>query len=405
MKFLHPDNQGKKVTDWRLPENRKEMFFRWLNWRLVGANIDHYAWNLSYMSTTSSPTKTSMTRKQKLWFSYLFGTTYQSSLAWIFYSHFPDYDKIDMEELDRWNRETMPRQRFATDTRYNKGHVVKMWGSFLDWVEKNGQGDIEKAFDKFLVEDETVSFNQVTAQVRSWHKFGRMTSWLTTQALYECCDLPIRPDTMYTDDPSNVSVWNGMCYFIGREDMTVGDVPKFAGYKPTVQDRAEFKAYEKDLMAQAQDRVTEKKFLSYFTLETHLCQFKKLNVGFDYPGQNVGDAVLKYAGCKTLWPEVSFRAFEEAVDGPKMFPTIRWHKESRAMMSLFKETGQPINMDNLYPDLPDMYKELDLDPTLLLDSSSEGTIARKIDQYLLKQTGKPPSDDFQSFYQSSMETT
>ena len=401
MRFLHPDNKGLTPVDWRLPENRKEMFFRWLSWRLAGANIDHYTWNLAYMNTEHSPTKKAMTREQKLWYSYLFGTTYQSSLAWVFYSHFPDYDKIDMTELDRWNRETMPRQRFATDTRYNKGHIVRMWGSFLDWVNTHGQGDIEKAFEKFLVEDQTVSFNQMTEQVRSWHKFGRMTAWLTTQCLYECCELPIAPDTMYTDDPSSASVWNGMCYLIGREDMTVGDAPKFAAYKPAAQDRAAFKAYEKDLMAQAQEAVTDKKFLSYFTLETHLCQFKKLNVGFDYPGQNVGDAVLKYAGCKELWPEVSFKAFEEAVEGPKMFPNIRWCYESRAMMSLFKATGQPVNMNNLYADLPDMYKELDLDPGTLLSGNNEGLVKSKIDSYLRRQEGSTEFDFLRFFSKES----
>ena len=387
MRFLHPDNQGLEAVDWRLPENRKEMFFRWFNWRLSGKNIDHYTWNLAYMNTEKSPTGKPMTRAQKLWYSYLFGTTYQASMAWIFYWNNPDPMKISFDDLDKWNRATMPDQRFATDTRYNKGHVVKMWRSFIEWVDREGQGDIEEAFDKFIVEDPTESFHNITEQIRSWHKFGRMTSWLAAQCLYEGAKLPIAPDTMYTDDPGNVSVWNGTCYFWSIEHMTVGDQPKFAGYKPTKSDRTNFLLYEKELMAEARERIDDQEFLSYFTLETHLCQFKKLNVGYDYPGQNVGDAVNRFYELSELWPDVDFGAFADAVESSAMFEKIRWHRECKSLFPLFQATGQPINMDNLYPDLPDMGKELGLRPELLLEGR-DGEVAGLVKDYLDRQAGQ-----------------
>jgi len=388
MKFLHPDNADKKWVDWRLPENRKELFFRWFNWRLLGKNIDHYAWNLAYMNTKKSPTGKPMTRKQKLWYSYLFGTTYQSSMAWTFYWHFQDPMAINMADLDKWNRETMPRQKFATDTRYNKGHVVKMWSSFIQWVEKEGKGDIEAAFDKFIEDDQNKSYHNITAQIRSWEKFGRMTSWIAAQCLYECAKLPIEPDTMHIEDTGNVSVWNGMCYLMGIENLTVGDQPKFAGYKPTAADRTRFLAFEKDLMAQAKEAVQNREFLSYFTLETHLCQFKKLNVGYDYPGQNVGDAVTRYYEFSNAWPEVDYSAFADAVNSSNMFENIRWHRESKALFPLFKGTGQPINMDNIYPDLPNMSKELDLKREMLIQPGREGEVERLVQNLLDKKEEK-----------------
>lgn len=403
MRFLHPDNQGLEWIDWRVPERRKEMFFRWFNWRLTGKNIDHFAWNLAFMRTAKSPTGKPMTRAQQLWYSYLFGTTYQSAMAWIFYWHFPDPTKIDWKELDEWNRETTPRQRFGTDTRYNKGHVVRMWKSFLEWVEREGKGDIEEAFDKFVVEDPTESYHNINTQIRTWHKFGRMTSWLAAQCLYEGAKLPIAPDTMFTDDPGNQSVWNGTCYFWSMEHMTVGSVPKFAGYKPTPQDKSRFLKLEKELMAEARDKVEDQEFLSYFTLETHLCQFKKLNVGYDYPGQNVGDAVMRYQEFARLWPEVDFSAFADAVDSDDMFEIIRWHRESKALFTLFHQTGQPINMNNLYPDLPDMSKELDLKPEMLLEGGRDDEVAGRIAEYLLRQSGE--FDYFNSQFGEEPSTT
>ena len=400
MKYLHPDNRDKPYVDWRTKENRKKMFFNWLNWRIVGYNIDNYAWNCAFTETSHSKTGAPMTRKQKLWYSYLYGNTYNSPLAWVFYNHYPDYDKIDFAELDLWNRATMPRQIWETDTRYNKGHLVKMWSSFLDWVSREGKGDIEEAFDKFLDKDPLKSYQQITTQINSWNRFGRMSSWLTAQCLYECCDMDLQPDTMHADDPSNASLWNGMCYYLGEEHMTVGiGDSRYADYKPTKADRVLFKAQEPQILKEAKEIIGENKFLSYFTLESHLCQFKKLNVGYDYPGQNVGDATLKCKKFKELWPDVDFKSFEDRIEvDPRMFPNIRGHLEKKPLWDLFRWTGQPINMENLYPELPDMYKELNLDRAMMLEEKNEPEISRLIKDYLRRISGNVELDVLSIFF-------
>ena len=244
MNYLHPDNQGKPWVDWRDPSLREDLFFKWFNWRLSGRTIDHFNWNLAYMETSKSPTGKPMTRAQKLWYSYLFGTTYHSSMAWTFYWHFPDPMNLNMKEVDEWVRETFKHHRFNTDARYNKGHNIKMWRSFQDWVDLRGQGSVEAAFDSCLGDTEVESFHNTTRELRSLHKYGRMTAWLCSQCLWEGAKFPIEPDTMFTDDPSNQSVWNGMCYFRGEVDKTVGKPPKYSGYKPTAADRQMFKNFE-----------------------------------------------------------------------------------------------------------------------------------------------------------------
>jgi hypothetical protein len=110
-------------------------------------------------------------------------------------------------------------------------------------------------------------------------------------------------------------------------------------------------------MARAKDRINDP-FLSYFTLETHLCQCKKLFVGRDYPGQNTGDAVERYLWFKEHWPEVNFQGFADTVDS-KVASTIRWKGESKALMKLFERVGSPINLHERYPeDMPNMYQLL-----------------------------------------------
>jgi hypothetical protein len=284
--------------------------------------------------------------------------------------------------MEKWNVDNMSRQIFATDTRYNKGNFPKIFRSFQERVNTIGKGSIVNYYESFLDENQETSFTRITEEIQNIYKFGRMTAWLFTQALYECCELPIKPETMFTDNPSNQSVWNGMMYFHSMEHKTVGKPPKFAGYKPTSSDRKEVLKFEKELMAEANDKIVNKKFLSYFTLETHLCQFKKLHVGHDYPGQNVGDATKRYLKFKSLWPEVNFGAFSDAVNNI-MFENIRWNLESNELMFLFQKTGQLVNMNNMFPDLPDMYLETGIKKEWFSDiRNHEKDVKFCIDEYV-----------------------
>jgi hypothetical protein len=215
-----------------------------------------------------------------------------------------------------------------------------------------------------------------------------MTSWLFAQTLYEVAKMPIAPTTMFTDDPSNKSVWNGAMYYQGLSHQTVGKPPKYAGFKPSKDDRALVRQFEQDLMAECRQRVHNQEFLSYFTLETHLCQFKKLNVGHDYPGQNIADATVRYHKFVEKWPEVDFSAFREAVD-TKLYKEIAWKCESKELYWLFNKTGQLINMNQVFPELPDMYLELGLDPDFFdtVDKKKERTVKKKIIEYEKKIYG------------------
>lgn len=366
------------MKDWRLYENREDLFFRWLDWRLKGGGIDHYLWNNGYRDTKHSVTGAPMTQEQSYWYAYLFGMTYQSSMAWIFYQNFPDFDKVNDEELDRWNRETMPRQKFATDTRYNKGHIVKMVQSFREFVNRRGKGSIKAAFEDCLVDDETQSYHNVNEEIQKLHKFGRMTGWLFSQCLAETCGLPIRPDTFFINDPANTSVWNGLMFLNNSEHLTVGE--QYANHRPTAVDRSSAATWERELMAKARDRISDQ-YLSYFTLETHLCQCKKLFVGRDYPGQNTGDAVNRYFDFKAKWPEISFQGFADTVN-KQIYPEIAWKRESKSLMKLFEATGSPINLHGQFEDMPNMYKVLKIDPEWLMrDDVPEDLIMARIQDY------------------------
>jgi len=388
VRYLHPSNRSKTFVDWRLPENRKESFFRFLDWRLSVSDMDNYVWGNGYADSVRSPTGAPMTPEQRAWYSWLVGITSSPSMAWVFYWHFPNLDRIELSELDRWNRETFARQIFDTDTRYNKGHIVAMVSSLRGWVESRGKGSLLSTLGSYIDESPEASFRRVYEEANGFHKFGRMMSWLFAQALYEVAKLPLAPDTMYVNHPANRSVWNGMCYLYGREkDLTVGDSPPYAGAVPTADDRRFIEGKESELMAEARTRVSNQEFLSFYTLESMVCQFKKLHIGAEFPGANVGGALRPCLRLKKAWPEVDFRDFDDTMNGPKVGDSIRWIRDTKPLNKIFSSTGQFLHLDSKYEDLPDMCAELGFEPgelsgrggalSDLFDVPSEGFVDEK----------------------------
>lgn len=380
-KYLAKSNRNIPWQDWRSLDLKQELFFRYINWRFAYGDIDHFNWNLAYAGADGeqSPTGKPMTREQRIWFSLLFGMTYQSSMAWCFYWHFPNFNDIDLNALDKWNRETMPLQKFGTDARYNKGHIVKIVQSIQSFVDDNG-GSIEKAFDSLLEDDSVTSFHNVSNQIREFYKYGRMCTWLATQALYEVANLPIEPDTMFSADSGNHTIWNGMMNYYGVLGKNVG---KNSDYKPTANDKEWILSKEPEIYAETLDHLEHgHEFFSYFTLETHICQFKRIYTGSEYPGHSTGDAILRWKQLRENWKGiVNYDAMENAIESNPAL--IRDLELCKPFDGLLQRTGQLINMHEMYDDVPNMYDELGINRESLRDMTPDvkKTVTKKIDDY------------------------
>ncbi len=375
MKYFHPSNRDVPWVDWRLRENRREMFFRWLDWRLTWCDLDHYAVTRSYLESSgvSSPTGKAATEEQRYWMSVIFGMTYQSSMAWVIYWNFPNLFSVNLEEAGKWNGETFSRQRYARDTKYNKGRFPQQVRSVLSVVEP--YGSLKAFFERLVDDDEEASFERVFNEIQRFDKFGRMTAWITAQNLFEVCNLPVRPPTVLATEPSNWSVRTGLAYLLGREDLI--------DENPLSAEGARFLSEEeRNLYSEAKERISphNRAIFSNFLLESHLCQFKKLLTGGDYGGHSSGDHVSRASWLRDRWPEVNFSGFfDRAV--LHHHPSIRLARESPALRELCSRTGQVINMHQEYPDLPDMYAELSLNPELLRNPENDPAVRGKIDLY------------------------
>ena len=380
--YLHPDNKDKPYVDWREPEHRMEGFLRWLKWRMDWCDLDHYLCNNTYRDTLLSPRKKKMTTEQTYWFSLIFGMTYQSEMSWVIFNEFPDFWEIDPEKLQEWNVANLPRQKYARDCKYNKGRITDQYLSIRDNVKE--AGSLQAYFENLVDGNEHESFQRVYGTVKeNFHKFGRMTSWLVCQVLHETANLPIRPSTMLASDPSSWSVRSGLMYSYNRDDLIEAKNKKLRLSETDIE-WVEYK--ENELMDKCREYLPEhSEIFTHYLLESHLCQYKKLMLGGDYSGHSSGDHVSRAQWLADRWEEVPFDAFfKEAVQ--KHHPLVRGQRESKALRNLCAQTGQMINMHQDFPDMPDIYKEMDIDPQWLKEDEkkNERIILKRIESYALQ---------------------
>ena len=379
MKYLHPDNREKPYIDWRLQENRMRGFLTWLDWKLAYHDLDQIMVTNSYRDATGdkSPTGKPMDEEQTLWYSLLFGCTYQSSMAWTIYWHFPNFWDINLNDLQHWNLENMWRQQYAKDTKYNKGRIVEQVRSMQELI--GPYGSIKKWVENQLTNDEHQSFINMYSEVTKLYKFGRMTGWLCNQALFETANVPVRPRTMLCTDQSCWSVRSGLCYLYGRDDI----IESKTKVKLSKDDLAWIASKEDELYKIAWDYISDKnrKIFSNFLLESQLCQYKKLMLGGEYGGGGSGDHYVRGCKLQAAWPEVNYKALlEDAIQNHH--PLVRGKPENKPLQDLCAKTGQMINLHEDNDFMPNMYLELGIDPDWLYGDEHNKEIKRKIEAYV-----------------------
>lgn len=205
--------------------------------------------------------------EQRLWLTWIFGTTYFWPTTYVIWNEFPDMHLVGVDRLKNWNNENYKRLRYQTDTKWNKGHLPEQFVSYKDWVgDKSQASAITTKFDGDPVKD----FYTLWEEVNTWHKFGRYSAWFYIQALKQCCNIPVDVDSLWLHDYSGSrSHRNGLCYAVGRDEWIDEKLSK---------DQISFlESVAKDLLSKTRDlypHVAHK--ADFFAMETALCSFKKL---------------------------------------------------------------------------------------------------------------------------------
>ena len=109
--------------------------------------------------------------------------------------------------------------------------------------------------------------------------------------------------------------------------------------------------------------------------------------GGDYPGHSSGDHVSRASWLRSRWTSVNYDCFFD--DGiQNHHPIVKGRRESKSLRKLCMLTGQVINMHKDFLELPNMYLELGVDPTILDSKSSDNFIMKRIQKYKDFQSGR-----------------
>jgi hypothetical protein len=202
--------------------------------------------------------------EQRLWITWIYGTTYYWPTAYVIWNEFPDMDLVGVDRLTDWNNSNYSRLRYQTDTKWNKGHLPAQFLSYKEFVGDRSQ---RSALTQGFVGDPVKDFNTLWETVNSWHKFGRYTSWFYIQTLKQCCDIPVDVDSLWLHDYSGSrSHRNGLCYALGKE--------KWIDQKLSPQQTAWLEQEGREILQEVKKKHGDK--ADFFAMETALCSFKKL---------------------------------------------------------------------------------------------------------------------------------
>jgi len=205
--------------------------------------------------------------EQKLWITWIYGTTYYWPTAYVIWNEFPDMELVGVDRLRAWNDANYPRLRYQTDTKWNKGHLADQFISYKEFVGDRTQ---QEAITHNFVGDPVKDFYSLWDTVNTWHKFGRYTSWFYIQTLKQCCGIDVDVDSLWLHDYSGSrSHRNGLCYAVGKDDWV--DKKLSEGEISFLEDAAKTILIE---TKRKYPHVSDK--ADFFAMETCLCSFKKL---------------------------------------------------------------------------------------------------------------------------------
>lgn len=202
--------------------------------------------------------------EQRLWISWLYGTTYYLPTTWVIWNEFPDMELVGEERLEFWNNINYKRLRYQTDTKWNKGHLPDQFLSYKKWVGNKTQ---QEAFSPFLIGSPQENFSALWTEINEkLHKFGRYSTWFYLQTLKHCCDLPLEPKDLVLEDYSGSrSHRNGLLYAVGWDDLVDQKLSK-----------VELDALNKISYDILEEVRSDFPSTDYFEFETCLCSFKKI---------------------------------------------------------------------------------------------------------------------------------
>ena len=369
MDFKNFDPRGvKNYKDFRLPENRVEAITKVCHCRMLHGDLDHWHSGLAIAAQLK------LTNEQKAWFAMLFGISYRTYWASIVLQKFPDIGNTDPNEIDKWLKAeyklpdgttgyNYERVIYGNDCKWNRGKtsegVQKLTVTIRAIQNSVGSDGLYQYLQLLLQENEAKANKELLDRfLFSIPYYGWMCSWLAAQMLYDFFDFDI--DHWKLPFPDNWSSYNSVCYIYDKLDyMTSKD------RKPTPEMVEEIHEDFLHLMGYMNEHIPF--YVDAYNVESVLCEYRKTAFGpkiKEFNFWNTAEQNILFLESREKW-------LDEIYEGSITFlPMLIGQMTKRGYCKgagydkryfrIVSETGMLQNIDQTYPELPDVYSYLDI---------------------------------------------
>jgi hypothetical protein len=300
---MREESELKYGFDFRLPQYRREVFLRFYEFHLkyrAHAGGVYYAFPYIWK-------KNGLDGNQKLWFCFINGCSQNVVSTNIIFEAFPDLNSLKISRLERWWRENSGRLAWDTDRRFVRKRFPEMVLRYKNLVGENQS----VYFSQFLKSaDPKKNFSSAWETVlKNFVLFGRLATfsyleYLRIAGLYLDCD------RLFLEDiKGSKSHRNGIMKVAGRDDYD-WQKKNPVTYTPEIINWA--KEYAEELLEESRERIDHPD-VSYFTLETTLCNFKGwFRKNRRYPNVYNDMFFDRIKKAERKWPKEDFSIFWEA---------------------------------------------------------------------------------------------
>lgn len=199
--------------DYRLPQNRMDMAVKNAITRMLAGDLDH--WHSAHVAADYL----NLTDEQKAWHAMFFGYSYRTQWATIAIQLFPDPASVDIQKLHEWsNSGNWARIPVGRDCRYQPRHFPTMVEGLQKLIGNSTLYDTLKA-SATVSDNPNENFLSLAKIISNCPRFGRMTTFLAMQNLYEFFDWPIDGSEMMMENPNTWSSRTGQIFLIDQDNL------------------------------------------------------------------------------------------------------------------------------------------------------------------------------------------
>ena len=279
------------MTDFRLPENRRETFFTAYEFHLKFKTMP----GLVYGYFPYLAKKLNWSMEDKLWFAFINGNTQNPSTSWIIFNEFPSIADLDIDKFEKWyfsvcnDEGKLIWQKLPIDM--DRRHFRNKLHTSIRVYQENLAGRTQEEFfmsycntdDKFQnfanLWDRVYKGDKKNG-VKKFFSFGRLSAFSYIEYLW-IQGLPIDCDRFFAEDyKGSSSHRNGTCWVIGREDLDEHKSNPYYNKGDVLHNKDVIAMLDREmekLYREALVRFKDNEILpdvSRFTIESQLCNYK-----------------------------------------------------------------------------------------------------------------------------------